>query len=258
MHRSDRHNEIELNYLTSGSLRYLLGGRKVEVRANQLTAFWACVPHQVLSFSGLTEYFVMTIPLAWLLQWRLPESVSQSLLHGRVILEEDEGVSRDDQARFELWTGDLAGASDERIRACALEVEARLRRLSVSSKTAPLRVDRRAGAVVPVQDLGCAEEMASYIALHFSEPLSASKIARHVGLHPNYAMTLFRETFGTTLISWITQYRLSHAQRLLLISDAPVAEVAASSGFGSLSRFHQSFKEGVGCTPREFRANLRI
>ena len=80
MPRSDRHNEIEINLIESGKLVYLLGGRKVQVPAGRLTAFWAVVPHQIVEFEGLESYYVLTIPLPWFLQWRLPERFTQAIL----------------------------------------------------------------------------------------------------------------------------------------------------------------------------------
>jgi AraC family transcriptional regulator, melibiose operon regulatory protein len=94
MPRCDRHNEIELNLLDSGRLVYLMGGQKVTVPAGRLTVFWAGIPHQIIEFEGLTEYFVLTIPLAWFLQWRLPDHLTQPILHGQMIVEPDEGVWR--------------------------------------------------------------------------------------------------------------------------------------------------------------------
>jgi AraC-like DNA-binding protein len=256
MPRSDRHNEIELNLLGSGRLTYLLGGRKVEVHAGQLTAFWACVPHQILSFENLSEYFVMTIPLIWFLQWHLPDKLTLPILHGKVVTEPDEGWSKSDQAQFALWNADLTGSSGERSRACALEVEARLRRLALNLGTMDQRQPRRKSPALD-QDLNYAEQMASFIALHYTEQLAAKDIAQQVGLHPNYAMTRFQQTFGTTLISYLTQHRLSHAQRLLVTTSDPVVEIAFNSGFGSVSRFHESFREAFGCTPREFRGSFQ-
>ena len=91
MSRSDRHNEIELNLLEGGRLVYLMGGQKVVVPAGRLAVFWAGIPHQILEFECLTEYFVLTIPLAWFLQWRLPDRLTQPILHGRMIVEPDKG-----------------------------------------------------------------------------------------------------------------------------------------------------------------------
>ena len=72
--RSDRHNEIELNLLEQGSVTYLLGGQKVTISAGRLALFWAGTPHQIIGFESKAEYFIMTIPLVWFLQWWLCSS----------------------------------------------------------------------------------------------------------------------------------------------------------------------------------------
>lgn len=50
MSRPDRHNEIEINLLTGGSLTYLINDRKVVVKAERLAIFWALIPHQIIQF----------------------------------------------------------------------------------------------------------------------------------------------------------------------------------------------------------------
>lgn len=252
MPRSDRHNEVELNLLERGSLTYVMGGRKVHVTAGRLTAFWAGIPHQVLGFDDLSDYFVMTIPLAWLLQWRLADDFTQPILHGAMLAEPDQAQDESDRARFSLWSEDLAGHSEERRRASILEVEARLRRLALSVG-AQRQVRSLRNKAVGQQQLTRAEEMASFIAQNYAEPLTARMIGEHVGLHPNYAMSLFQRTFGTTLNRYVTEHRLAHTQRLLVTSDGSILDIAFSSGFGSLSRFNEAFRVAFGCTPREYR-----
>ena len=83
-------------------------------------------------------------------------------------------------------------------------------------------------------------------------------IDRHVGLHPNYAMALFRGTFGATLVKYITQLRLSHAQRLLVTTGDLILNIALTSGLGSLSRFNEAFRQAFSCTPREYRRLHRL
>lgn len=254
MPRSDRHNEIELNLLERGSLVYLMGGRRVTVEAGQLTVFWAGVPHQVLEFRGLAEYFVLTIPLAWFLQWRLPDHVTQPILKGATIVEPDARHLASDRARFEAWCEDVQIGSGERRRASLLEIEARLCRLAESvAADAPERPWRKSLAVLEPTQLSRAEQMACFIAQNYTEPLTAETIGTHVGLHPNYAMALFQRTFGTTLFKYVTQHRLSHAQRLLVTTGDQIVNIALGSGFGSLSRFNEAFRESFGCTPREYR-----
>jgi AraC-like DNA-binding protein len=101
--------------------------------------------------------------------------------------------------------------------------------------------------------LSRADQLACYIARFYAEPLTAERIAKAVGLHPNYAMNIFRKAFGTTMVDFLLQHRLSHAQHLLLTTDASVIEVAGSAGFQSLSRFNEAFKRACGCAPRDYR-----
>ena len=46
----DHHNEIELNFIESGSVTYLPGGDKITLEAGRLTAFWPAIPDQIIDF----------------------------------------------------------------------------------------------------------------------------------------------------------------------------------------------------------------
>ena len=101
--------------------------------------------------------------------------------------------------------------------------------------------------------LSRADQLACYIARNYQQPLTSQSIADAIGVHPNYAMNLFRKTFGTTMTTFVTQHRISHAQRLLVTTDDAILDIALSSGFQSLSRFNEAFKKACGCSPREYR-----
>src|SRR5205823_5206608 len=89
-----------------------------------------------------------------------------------------------------------------------------------------LNTEAFAKAIEPA--LSHADQIACYIARHYSEPLTADQIAKAVGLHPNYAMNLFRKAFGTTMMHFLVQHRISHAQRLLVTTEDPIIEIAAN------------------------------
>ncbi|MEO6907096.1 MAG: helix-turn-helix domain-containing protein, partial [Abditibacteriaceae bacterium] len=59
-----------------------------------------------------------------------------------------------------------------------------------------------------------------------------------------------------TLNMYLTRQRVAHAQRLLAMTALPILDVAAESGFNSISRFYEAFKTESGCTPRAFRKRL--
>lgn len=259
MRRPDHHNEIELNFLESGSVTYLLGGSKTVVEAGRLSAFWAAIPHQIIAFGPGTSYFVVTIPLQWFLQWRLPEQFVQPLLQGRLVSEATPEHAAADAQRFALWEDDLEARNPALEQPVLLEMQARLLRLAQRLPAQPVRSGRRVRlATVSGSGLNKVERMACFIAQNYTERLTVRQIGEGVGLHPNYAMNLFQKTFGTTLIAYLTQHRISHAQRLLATTEQTITEAAFGSGFQSISRFNDAFRRACGCSPREYRRFHRV
>ncbi len=254
MRRPDHHNEVELNFLESGSVTYLLGGKKTVVEAGKLGVFWAAIPHQIIDFGDDTAYFVATIPLQCFLQWRLPEKFVQPLMQGRLVSEPTAERAASDAQLFAHWEEDLLRKAPDLERPVLLEVQARLIRLALKIPAAPRpRTKRDRLSTLTDSGLNKVEQMACYIAQNYTEKLSVQQIGDFVKLHPNYAMNLFQKTFGTTLINYLTQHRVSHAQRLLATTDHTVTEVAFQSGFLSISRFNDAFRRACGCSPREYR-----
>ncbi|PAW66428.1 MAG: AraC family transcriptional regulator [Opitutia bacterium Tous-C1TDCM] len=254
MRRPDHHNEVELNFLESGSVTYLLGGKKTVVEAGKLGVFWAAIPHQIIDFGDDTAYFVATIPLQCFLQWRLPEKFVQPLMQGRLVSEPTAERAASDAQLFAHWEEDLLRKAPDLERPVLLEVQARLIRLALKIPAAPRpRAKRDRLSTLTDSGLNKVEQMACYIAQNYTEKLSVQQIGDFVKLHPNYAMNLFQKTFGTTLINYLTQHRVSHAQRLLATTDHTVTEVAFQSGFLSISRFNDAFRRACGCSPREYR-----
>ncbi len=254
MRRPDHHNEVELNFLESGTVTYLLGGTKTVVEAGKLGVFWAAIPHQIIDFGTKTAYYVVTIPLQCFLQWRLPENFVQPLMQGRLVSEPTTGLADSDRHLFEQWESDLLKKDSALEAPVLLEMQARLLRLAINTpagRTGRAKRDR----ITNVTDTGLnkVERMACFIAQNYTDKLTVDQIGEFVDLHPNYAMNLFQKTFGTTLINYLTQHRVSHAQRLLATTDESVTEIAFQSGFHSISRFNDAFRRACGCSPREYR-----
>ena len=251
MRRPDHHNEIELNLLESGSVTYLIGGRKVGIEAGQLGVFWAAIPHQIIEFGPHTEYLVATIPFPWFLQYDLPEAFVRPLLTGAVHIEPQRNT-RLDHDLFSQWARDLHQATDIQRDIVMLEMEARLRRMAAAFPEIEAGARLRHPEFVDAR-LNKVEQMAWLVARRYTEPLNVTEISKAVGLHPNYAMSLFKKAFGSTIIDYLTHHRVSHAQRLLATTDEKIVEVAFKSGFNSISRFNQAFRRACGCSPREYR-----
>lgn len=261
MNRPDKHAEIELNFFGRGTLTYLFWGERVTIEGGKLALFWAATPHQIVDFGDLESYFVVTLPLPWILSWDLPETITTPMLNGRLIQEVDTLASYDEHL-FEHWHRDINQPSTAIHEIVLLEIRARLLRLAKN-----LEQNKAATAGSPSvqnvrsvgsRDYSKIENMAKFIAQNYTNQICLSDIAQAVGLHPDYAAYAFKKTFGITLNSFVIQHRVQHAQRLLVTSSKKILEIAFDSGFNSLSRFNTSFKLLCHCTPREYRNSHRL
>lgn len=255
MRRPDRHNEIELNYLTSGWITYLYGGKLIRVGSKRLTAFWAAIPHQIVDHGGQTDYFVVTIPLGWFLRLRLPERFVQALLHGQMLMPQSSEDRDLELGRFIDWENDFKDQQPETCQAALLEIEAQLKRLSFRCPDLPSTSVSPPKRQATLHDGGLvkAEQMAHLVARRYGEQIDAETFAREIDLNPKHALKLFYTVFGTSLASYITEYRFSQAQRLLVTTTMSIVDISEAAGFGSLSRFNRVFRQMCGYSPREYR-----
>jgi len=258
MQRPDRHDEIEINFLDRGTLTYLIGGERVTVQPRRVTAFWAAVPHQIVAFNKVNYYYVVTVPFGWVLQWGLPERLMTALTQGQIVADARIDRAKLDQRLFEQWHEDVELAPDTNREVVVLELRARLLRLahSVLENQVPVTADSEAVCSRQQTNLDKAEAMACFVARNYTSRIQVRDIAECVGLHPDYAATLFRKTFGTTLNVLVTRHRVAHAQRQLVTTDDRIVNIAQEAGFDSLSRFNRAFKQIAGTTPREYRKTL--
>ena len=92
-----------------------------------------------------------------------------------------------------------------------------------------------------------------YIGEHLGEPITLEDVADHVGFAKSTCCREFKRQLGCTLTEYVLNARLQEASRLLLSSDASVAEVAASCGFSSSSYFITKFRAKIGTSPAAYR-----
>ncbi|MCI8888612.1 MAG: AraC family transcriptional regulator [Hungatella sp.] len=92
-----------------------------------------------------------------------------------------------------------------------------------------------------------------YIENHYTDNLSIKEMAEACGFSQSHFMKFFKASFGASFVTYLKEYRLTMAARLLLSSSVPVLAVAQETGFDNLSYFNRSFKAMYGVTPRQFR-----
>lgn len=91
---------------------------------------------------------------------------------------------------------------------------------------------------------------------YMSPDLCLNNIAESLAMHPVYIGRLFRQHTLKTVLDYITEVRMKHAERLLLETDYSVAEISGRVGFSNSSYFYRTFKKECGVTPNAFRKNV--
>lgn len=66
-------------------------------------------------------------------------------------------------------------------------------------------------------------------------------------------LVLFKQHTGKTLISYLTELRMSYAEKLLTHTNMPILNIANTVGYTTQSFFTQTFKKFYKCTPSEHR-----
>jgi len=84
-------------------------------------------------------------------------------------------------------------------------------------------------------------------------PDSLHDLADKLGVTDRHLRRLFQQHLGKSPIIVKTENRLGLAKTLLAGSDASIADIAFSSGFGSLRRFNDAFKATIEMTPSQWR-----
>lgn len=251
MQEPHAHDDIEVN-VSTGVLEYLLRGRRVHVVPGSFLLFWGAQPHQLVSAEPEAHVHWLTIPLDELLAWQLPAGFTARVLGADPIIA-PSASGRFGVDAFERWERELRAGrySDETAR---LEIQAHLRR---TADGAPNETPEAGPVTEGESQVATVARMASYAADNSHRPISVGDVAAAVHLHPGYAMSVFKRVLGVSIAGYINTCRIHEAQRLLLTTRQPPAEIAHRVGYGSLSQFYERFRTATGTTPAAYRRDRR-
>lgn len=100
------------------------------------------------------------------------------------------------------------------------------------------------------------EAIDTYIEEHIGEKITATVLARHLGLTPTHVNRVVQERERMTTVQLIRKRRLQRAYRLLLHSTMSIKSIAAECGITDLQQFNKLMRSSYGRGPRQLRAQL--
>ncbi|RTE10401.1 AraC family transcriptional regulator [Paenibacillus whitsoniae] len=109
-----------------------------------------------------------------------------------------------------------------------------------------------AGSITHPKAHGITMQIKDYILYHYRESIDMNQLADYVGRTPNYISTVFRETTGQTITTYIQHIRIAAACDLLTGSQMSVGEISDYLGFCEQSYFNKVFKKVTGTMPSAY------
>ncbi|XID92724.1 helix-turn-helix domain-containing protein [Paenibacillaceae bacterium WGS1546] len=95
-----------------------------------------------------------------------------------------------------------------------------------------------------------------FLALHYAQPISISRMASMLGYHRTHLCKLFKQATGASPMQYLLQIRMQRAE-MLLASPMSVEQVASSVGYADALYFSKKFRAWSGRSPSEYRKALR-
>lgn len=107
--------------------------------------------------------------------------------------------------------------------------------------------------VVSVKEEDIAYKIDEYIGEHFTEDITAVKIADRFGIGKTQLYNIAKEQYGKGIAEHIRNLRIEKAKQLLEEGELSLAYIAYESGFQDYNYFITVFKKVTGTSPMKYR-----
>ena len=238
------HAELELNLVTAGRARYLLGERRYDLRAN--TQVWLFPAQDHLLLDQSPDHRMLTI----VFRPELLNRVCTDPTSAELRAADPPGyycrhLATDQAAKLVALCHDIMAVQND-----PALYNAGLAYLLLTAWAAFTAAERPSTHL----DMHPAVEKAVQLIRADTDTLSAVELARYCGLSPSRLSKLFHEQTGVTLVHFRNRQRLERFLRLYGQGRRlSMLEAATHVGFGSYPQFHRTFKQFMGCAPAEYR-----
>lgn len=103
------------------------------------------------------------------------------------------------------------------------------------------------------------EELVRNKKIYSQKDLSLDKIAEMLGSNRTYVSKAINDVAGTSYYNYIDAFRIREATRIISESDddVPFKQLSDDLGYNSISVFYKAFRNATGCTPGQYRTQIK-
>jgi AraC-like DNA-binding protein len=96
-----------------------------------------------------------------------------------------------------------------------------------------------------------------FVSRHYGRKISLFEVASFVNMSEESFSRFFSKTMMKSFFTFLNEYRINCACKLLIESDKPITEICYKSGFESIPFFYRQFKKFKLCQPKTYRQNYQ-
>lgn len=101
------------------------------------------------------------------------------------------------------------------------------------------------------------QQVRQYLEENFASICTLEELAARFHLSQSHLSHLFKDVTGTSIIGYLTAYRIAQAKHYLLETDWQISKISSACGFSDHSNFGRTFRSTTGLSPSQFRKKYR-
>ena len=100
------------------------------------------------------------------------------------------------------------------------------------------------------------EQIRQYILTSYHENITLTALASAYHMDASYLSRMFSQTYGETIIAYLTRVRMEQAIRLMGDEEKKLETISFLVGYDDYNYFSRVFRKKLGVSPREYRNNI--
>lgn len=96
----------------------------------------------------------------------------------------------------------------------------------------------------------------NYIRENYPKEITLTQLAELLNVTPEYLSSLFYKEMRVNFVTFLKNFRISHAKRLIAENRHKIHEIAQMVGFSDPKYFNRVFKSVCGISPSEYKKNI--
>lgn len=97
-----------------------------------------------------------------------------------------------------------------------------------------------------------------YVKNNYSQKITLQKVASTVYMNEEYFSRFFSKIVGKPFFSFLNEYRIDVACKLLIETEQQITQVCYESGYETVPFFYRQFKKFKNCSPQFYRSQFKL